>query len=266
MHLITSSFRTICRCVGRLGSATAILALMASVGASAAAQPPRQQVSRAALEDAAKTLEAASKTAKSATERDRARDQARRIRIRLTEGDFQPGHRILLSVYGDTTLSDTFTVRADRKLLLPDLPPISIAGVLDSELQPFLTKELATYLKNPTIRAQGLLRVSILGSVAQPGFYSFPMDFAIADAIMEAGGPANNADMNGAVIRRSGAVAVDQKGLQDAFRLGLTLNDVGVRPGDEVFVPGDRRSKWQRAATVVGVIAGLAWTVTTLVR
>ena len=268
MPFITSNCDRALRLFSRLAPVLLVVTLFATANASLSAQPPRQRATRPELEEAAKALETTATTAKSAVERDRARLAAQRIRQRLTEGDFQPGHRILLAVYGDTTLTDTFTVRADRKLLLPNLPPLSLAGVLDSELQAFLTKELSTYLKSPNVQAQGLLRVSILGSVGQPGFYSFPMDFAIGDAIMEAGGPAGQAEMDAVVIRRGGTVAVDKKGMQEAIRLGLTLNDIGVRPGDEVFIPdgGDRKSTWQKVAAVAGIVTGLAWTVSALVR
>ena len=237
-----------------------------AVASVALAQPPRTRVSREELTEAANRTRQSCMAQKNSSARAACLKQEQRIRERLRDGDFQPGHRILLSVYGDSALSDTFTVRADRKLLLPNLPPLSVVGVLDSELETFLKEQLSQYLKNPTVRAQGLLRVSVLGAVGQPGFYSFPMDFAITDVIMEAGGPAGDAEMNRAEIRRSGAVAVDKKGMQDAFRLGLTLNDVGVRPGDELVVPSGSRSRWQKVATVAGVVTGLAWTVSALVR
>jgi protein involved in polysaccharide export with SLBB domain len=245
-----------------LASAVALLA----VSPEAIAQQPRKSASRAALEEAAMRADQTARTSKSSSVRASAKKTSERIRARLKEGDFQPGHRILLAVYGDSVLSDTFTVRADRKLILPNLPPMSLVGVLDSELEPFLTKELATYVKNPTVRAQGLLRVAVLGSVGQPGFYSFPLDFALSDVIMEAGGPDASAEVNRTEIRRGGEVAVNKEGMQEAFRLGLTLNDVGVRPGDQVVVRSSRKSNWGTALTVVGVITGLAFTVSALAR
>jgi protein involved in polysaccharide export with SLBB domain len=223
-------------------------------------------VSRAELEAAAARAETAARSARDSKDRARLQAQATRIRTRLREGDFQPGHRILLAVYADSSLTDTFTVRADRQLLLPNLPPISVVGLLDSELESFLQKELSKYLRNPTVRAQGLLRLSILGSVGSPGFYSFPMDFLVTDAIMEAGGPGNDAKMDKSEIRRSGTVVVSKDAMQEAFRLGLTLNDIGARPGDELVVPGEKSSsRWQSIATVLGVVTGLAWSVSLLV-
>lgn len=244
----------------------AVVSAAVAAGALEAQATPRRRADRAELEAAAARAEQSARVAKDGKLRAKYADQAARIRARLKEGDFQPGHRILLSVYGDSTLTDTFTVRADRNLLLPNLPPISLAGVLDSELQTFLHTELSKYLKNPTVSAQGLLRLSILGAVGQPGFYSFPMDFLVTDAVMEAGGPADDAKMNNAQIRRSGSVVVDKGGMQEAFRLGLTLNDIGARPGDELVIPSERKSRWQTIATGIGVVTGLAWSISLISR
>jgi len=233
----------------------------------AAQSTARQPVSRAELEAAATRAEAAARNARDSKARQSQTMIAQRIRTRLRDGDFQPGHRILLAVYADSSLTDTFTVRADRKLLLPNLPPMSVAGLLDSELEPALQKELGKYLRNPTVRAQGLLRLSILGAVGAPGFYSFPMDFLVTDAIMEAGGPGKDAKMDRSEIKRSGSVVVNKDGMQEAFRLGLTLNDIGARPGDELIVPGEKTgSKWQTVLTVASVVTGLAYGVSLLVN
>jgi protein involved in polysaccharide export with SLBB domain len=233
----------------------------------AAQSTARQPVSRAELEAAEARHIAAARTAQDSKTRQNHTAMATRIRTRLRDGDFQAGHRILLAVYADSSLTDTFTVRADRKLLLPNLPPMSVAGLLDSELEPFLQKELGKYLRNPTVRAQGLLRLSILGAVAAPGFYSFPIDFLVTDAIMEAGGPGKDAKMDRSEIKRSGSVVVNKAGMQEAFRLGLTLNDIGALPGDELIVPGEKTgSKWQTVLTVASVVTGLAYGVSLLVN
>jgi protein involved in polysaccharide export with SLBB domain len=76
----------------------------------------------------------------------------------LRNGDFLPGDRIYIVVLGDSALTDTFTVRGDRRLQLPNIPDVTLSGVLDSELNTFLTTELSRYLKNPTVTATGMVR------------------------------------------------------------------------------------------------------------
>ena len=116
------------------------------------ANSPKREI----LETAARNFENCAKTDRDSGKRADCFRQAQVVRKRLAEGDFQPGHRILLFVDSDTALSDTFTVRADQKLLLPNLPEISLAGVLDSELQSYLETQLARYIRNPNVRAQAL--------------------------------------------------------------------------------------------------------------
>jgi polysaccharide export outer membrane protein len=216
----------------------------------------RRPVSRNELESAAKSAEAAGQRA-----------QASRLRQRLKDGDFQPGHRIVLSVEGDSALTDTFTVRADRKLLVPNLPLISLDGVLESELEPYLQKELARYIRNPTVRVEPLLQLAVLGSVGQPGFYALPTDVTLGDALMQAGGPAQNADVRKMVVRRGSSTAVSKDDVHEAIRLGETLSDLGIRPGDELYVPDKSDgTKWTKVLTVVSAAAGLGYTLSWALR
>ena len=149
---------------------------------------------RATLTEAAENFEKAARTEKNANKRAEYLWQAQVIRKRLAEGDFQTGHRILLFIAGDSALSDTFTVMSDQKLQLPNLPEISLAGILDSELQGYLATQLAKYIRDPSVRAQALLRVQVTGDVAKPGFYSIRTDTPVTDVVMNAGGPSQNAE------------------------------------------------------------------------
>src|SRR3970282_542657 len=118
-----------------------ILAPVGSISAQTMIGEMRRQATRAELEKAAKATESAALEQRDEKTRSKYLADAAAIRMRLTNGDFIPGDRIRLLVEGDTALSDTFTVRGDRMLPLPNLPPISLQGVLDSESGPSLTKE-----------------------------------------------------------------------------------------------------------------------------
>ena len=232
-----------------------------AVAQAAPTQPPTNRSPiRTDLEAAAATFERCANTDKSSDRRDACRAQAGIIRARLAQGDFQAGHRILIFVAGDSVLSDTFTVKSDQKLQLPNLPEIKLAGVLNSELQGYLQTQLAQYIRNPAVRAQALLRVSVSGDVASPGFYSLPIDTPVSDVIMTAGGPTSTADMNKSVLRRGKEVVVKQAGLQEAFRGELTMSDIGARPGDELYVPGKpTNNRWQKTAAVATAVTGIVW-------
>lgn len=224
--------------------------------------PERESPKRATLREAADNLDKLGRSEKDGAKRSAYLQQAGAIRKRLAEGDFQAGHRILLFVVGDSALSDTFTVRSDQKLQIPNLPEISLTGVLDSELQAYLATQLAQYIRNPSVRAEALLRVQVNGDVGNPGFYSVRTDTPVSDVIMNAGGPSQSADMNKVELRRGSAVVVQRGGIQTAIQKELTMSDIGARPGDELYVPAKPTGdKWQKIIAVSTAIMGLVWAV-----
>src|SRR5438034_6586175 len=75
-------------------------------------------------------------------ERHREDREARLIRSRLANGDFQPGDRIFLRVEGEQQLSDTFTVGPGPAVVLPEVGAVPLDGVLRSELQGRLQQQL----------------------------------------------------------------------------------------------------------------------------
>ena len=224
----------------------------------------RRQATREELERAAKVAESASMQQKDEKVRTKLRADAAAIRERLKNGDFIPGDRILLLIEGDTVLSDTFTVRADRMLPLPNIPPISLQGVLDSELEGHLTKELLKYIKTVTLEATPLVRISLLG-FPQSNFYTVPVDQSITDVITAAGGwgSATAVAHDKAVVRRNGKIFLDAKATAAAVREAKTVGDMALRDGDELYLP-DKASasvNWQGIFGALGAVTGLIWAI-----
>jgi hypothetical protein len=110
----------------------AILAVSAPLVQLAEAQSSlgegRRQATRAELEQAAKATEQAATVAPDEKTRDKLLADAAGLRQRLRNGDFLPGDRIYLVVLGDSALTDTFTVRGDRRLQLPNIPDVTLSG------------------------------------------------------------------------------------------------------------------------------------------
>jgi protein involved in polysaccharide export with SLBB domain len=242
-----------------------VLPALASLAVAQAAPPVarttghRDLPTRADLEAAAGAAEQLARTTKDRDVRLAKQLEAARLRTRLREGDFQPGHRIYLNVEGDTALTDTFTVSTDRTIILPNFPPLSVAGILDSELEPYLSQQIARYLRNPTVHVRALMQISVSGAVNRPGYYQVATDLLVSDAIMTAGGPAPMAELGKISVRREGQIVLSSSAFHDAIRLGLTLSEVGTRPGDEIIVPAKGPGAgWTTTATVISVLSGLA--------
>lgn len=191
--------------------------------------------------------------------REAKRKEAQLIRERLTDGDLQVGDSVRVTVLNEAQLSGAFVVGAGRMVTLPGLPDIPVRGILRSEAETYLSEQLARFVRNPSVRVQTSIRMSILGAVGKQGFYQIPADVLISDAIMVAGGPAGNADPNRTVIRRSGNVLYSQEEVQEALVRGTTLDQLNLRAGDELVV--DIKQVQRRSTISVLTVFGLATSV-----
>lgn len=224
------------------------------------------EATRAQLQELAVTTEAQAASAPDAATRQQRQMQAATIRARLRDGDFDVGDRILLAVRGDSTISDTVTVRAGRMIRLANMPDISLQGVLRSELQDYLTTQLARYIKHPDVQTTSLVRVAVMGSVAKPGFYQLPADLALADAIMIAGGPTSTADVDRTQVKRGTDVIYSSQLLGQEVAKGATLDQLNIRPGDQIMIGERHHTNWGMIASIVGISAGLISTAVVLTR
>ena len=235
-------------------AAVAILAAGAPVAAQQpAGTPPTAQRAdtslrsalRVELENRAATLEAAGK-----------REEAADVRRRLAEGDFPVGDRVVVDVTGSLAFSDTLLIRSGQVVTIANLPDISLRGVLRPELTGYLTQQIGRYVRDPVVHAQSLVRIAVSGPVARPGFYSMPADILLGDAIMRAGGPTNETDMNRTIVKRGNNETLDRGAVQRAIRDGSTLDQVGIRAGDEIVIGKKRNFSWTQAIIVTASVLG----------
>jgi len=229
------------------GSTTLIALAIGILGASGplAAQDPERpvdvrkpQATRAELKAALANLDQViSSTAYSKSLRKSKEAEAALVRTRLDEGDFQVGDQVDVAVVGEATLTNKFTVLQDRTLSFPQLPPVSVRGVLRSEIREYLTQEIGKYVKGPQVTIQGsYVRLAIMGSVGKPGFYTLPADMLIGDAIMQAGGPVGQPKLEKAVIRRNGKDVVPEGEVERAVQEGQSIDQLNLHGGDELVM------------------------------
>jgi len=175
------------------------------------------------------------------------------IRDRLTEGDLQVGDNLAITVQNEPTYTGVFTVQAGRVLTLPGLPGIPLRGVLRSEAEGYITKELAKYIREPSVRVVPSIRLAVLGAVGKQGFYQVPADLLISDAIMAAGGPSGAADPNLSKVMRSSTKILTETDVTDAIVRGATLDQLNLRAGDQIVVD-EKLQRRGRALGVLGII------------
>jgi len=229
--------------------------------------PSRVYASRSQLDSLARRFElSAESPAYSQVLRGEARAQANELRVRLANGDFQVGDRIVLVVEREAALTDTFVVEQGPAIELPTAGRISLAGVLRAEAENHLRTEIGRYVRDPAVRARTMIRISVTGEVGQPGFYAVPSEALITDVLVQAGQVTGEADLGRIRIERSQRTFWDNEALGPEIIEGRTLDQLGVRAGDRLVVGARPRGlgSFESSTRVMffllgipGVIAGL---------
>jgi protein involved in polysaccharide export with SLBB domain len=230
-------------------SLAALALLLAAAQTARAQQALAPQSTRAELEALAQHLGDADPTTAA-------------IRQRLRDGDFQPGDQVSITVEGETALTGTFTVGAGRLVTLPQAGDLSLNGVLRSELEPAVRAHVARYLRDPVVHAKALVRIGVLGQVRAPGYYVLPAEALLSDVLMAAGGPLPTAKLDRATLNRASARIWGGAQVRQALAGGMTLDQLGLRPGDEMVVPADRGGAGAGILRALGVIPAAALAIT----
>ena len=158
------------------------------------------------------------------------------IRDRLRTGYFQAGDQIALFVEGGGAVQwDTLTVQAGPLIDVPTLGPILLQGVLRSELETHLDKELGRFIQMPRVQAHALIRVALMG-VLQPGFYLIPAELPLSEAVMVAGGPGPGVDPGQIRVERGQDVLWSVEELLAPVAAGRTLDNLGLQAGDRIML------------------------------
>jgi len=205
--------------------------------------PSRVYASRGGLDSLARRLElSAESPAYSTILRSEARVQAGELRTRLSNGDFRAGDRIVVVVERELAMSDSFTVQQGPMIQLPTVGRIELGGVLRSELEEHLTREVGRYVRDPTVSARSFVRILVEGEVGQAGFYSVPSEGLITDIVELAGQVTATADLGRIRIERGGRVFWDGGALGPEIIEGRTIDQLGVQAGDRLIVGAKARA------------------------
>ena len=116
--------------------------------------------------------------------------------------------------------------------------------MLRSEVTDHLTREIGRFIKDPVVRAEGLMRLSIQGMVRNPGFFVVPADILVSEALMVAGGPAVESNLDNLRIERGPLRLIEGEEMRDALQEGRTLDQLNLQAGDQIFLPQRTAGPW----------------------
>jgi protein involved in polysaccharide export with SLBB domain len=224
------------------------------------ASSQRAQVTRAELEASLRQIEGVlASSGYSDALKSQKEAEAAVIRRRLAEGDIRPGDVIRLAVSGSPELSGNFTVTTERTIVPPGAGPIPMGNLLRSEVEDYLRTQMRRFVRDPLVRADAMIRISLFGGVSRQGFFVVPASALLTDVIMEAGGgPSGNQKLEKSEIKRGDRVIVDRDQFTAALRGAQSLDQLNLQAGDEIKV-GQRRSGRIPLFAAVSSAASLTW-------
>lgn len=146
----------------------------------------------------------------------------------------RPGDIVRITVWGQENYSGQFEIDEQGLLAYPGIGDINTSNLTVAQLRDQIRKGLETIFNSPFVTVSPQFRVAVLGTVQRPGLYTVDPTLSVLDVVALAGGPATGGNLNGVKLLRGGQ--------QTRLRLeggikGHTLEEIGVRSGDQIIVP-----------------------------
>lgn len=162
-----------------------------------------------------------------------------------------PEDVISVTVFGQERYSKgNITIPPDGRISYPLIPDgLIVAGKTTVEVQNELTKKLDEYIIDPKITVSidqaKSTRYSVLGDVAAPGVKPMMRRLTVREAIAEAGGVLSTGNKKKVQVLRpstSGIITPIRVDIA-AIEKGRAADDLYLRPGDQIIVPGNTFKK-----------------------
>jgi protein involved in polysaccharide export with SLBB domain len=151
-----------------------------------------------------------------------------------------PGDSIRVQLFGNVNGIYEFEVSRDGVLNLPELGPITVAGLPFSEFREDLNRRVEKMLIGTQVSvSMGQLRtiqIFILGDARRPGSYVVSSLATISSSLYYGGGISEIGSLRNIQLKRNGRV-VARLDLYDLLLKGDTSQDQRLQPGDVIFVP-----------------------------
>lgn len=151
-----------------------------------------------------------------------------------------PGDSVRVQLFGNVNGIYEFEVTRDGVLNLPELGPITVAGLPFSEFRTDLNQRVREMLigtqVSVTMGQLRTIRVFVLGDANRPGSYVVSSLATISSALYAGGGVSRIGSLRDIQLKRNGDV-VARFDLYDLLLNGDTSGDSRIQPGDVIFVP-----------------------------
>jgi len=150
-----------------------------------------------------------------------------------------PGDEVIARLWGRMEGTHRMTVDREGKIFLPKLGSLYVAGKTFGELKSFLKSRISSMAGVSSDVSLGQMkgvRVSVVGEVRVPGWYSVGSMQTSLQALSLAGGIKDIGSLRRIKVNRGGKEA-GEIDLYDLLLRGDTRSDIPLLQGDAVFVP-----------------------------
>ena len=162
----------------------------------------------------------------------------------VSKNEFYMGDAVRINVIeiGRSSEWEALNLNGDYKInslgyiMLPLIGNVKVVGHDRISLAKHLVELYSPYLKEPYITTMPLIRVALMGAFNKPGSYRISPESSLWELIEMAEGPKENCDLNSMQVERSGKVYL--KNLLEQFERGHSLQDIGIRSGDQIVAKG----------------------------
>lgn len=157
-----------------------------------------------------------------------------------------PGDSITVNVSNFPDLNFQALIDLEGNIIVPLMGRLAVQGLTIPELEEKLRFGLNQFVIEPnvlvTLGNRRPVETIITGEVFQPGSYALPSNPIplVADALVQAGGSTQSADLRNIIIRRTlldGSVLEASVDLLTPLKYGQRVRDLRIEDGDVIIVP-----------------------------
>ncbi len=151
-----------------------------------------------------------------------------------------PGDTVRVQLFGNVNGIYEYEVSRDGILNLPQLGPVTVAGIPFSEFRQDLRNRVEEMLigtqVSVTMGPLKTIRVFVLGDANQPGSYVVSGLGTISSALYRSGGISEIGSLRNIQLKRGGRT-ITTLDLYELLLKGDTSGDSRLQPGDVIFIP-----------------------------
>ena len=151
-----------------------------------------------------------------------------------------PGDTIRVQLFGNVNGIYEFEITRDGVLNLPELGPITVAGLPFSEFRQDLKNRVQEMLIGTQVSVSmgelRTIRIFVLGEAVRPGSYTVSSLATMSSALYRSGGIGPIGTLRNIQLKRQGKL-VGTLDLYDLLLNGDTSGDQRLQPGDVLFIP-----------------------------